>query len=451
MSKVIKLKQGLDIKLEGEADAGKVFPVSCDYYAIKPTDFRALAPRLEVKVGDAVRAGDPLFADKYRPAIKFTSPVSGVVEAIRRGEKRKILAVVVKAGEQITYKTFDLPAPGALSAGIVVERLLESGLWPMIKQRPFDMIADPATRPKGIFVSAFDSSPLAPDYQTLLKDEARALQAGFDALNKLSPVPVSLNARAGETRSPLFDALRGVTINYFSGPHPAGNVGVQIHHLDPLNKGELAWVVSLPDVALIGRFFLSGRVDLRRTVALVGSEVAAPACHETLVGARVGSIVSGKLRDRGHQRLLSGNVLTGESVDPDSFLGFYHTMITVIPEGDRHEFLGWATPGFHKFSMSHAFPSFLRPKKRYRLDTNYHGERRAFVISGQYERVLPVDIFPVYLLKAILAGDLEKMEQLGIYEVAPEDLALCEFVCTSKIPVQEIVDRGIEIMMKELI
>ncbi|MDR1415451.1 MAG: Na(+)-translocating NADH-quinone reductase subunit A [Odoribacteraceae bacterium] len=446
MPKEIKLKRGLDIKLEGEADVGRVSPAPCNYYAIKPTDFRALTPKLEVKVGDRVKAGDPLFVNKYRPEIRFTAPVSGVVEEIRRGEKRKILAVVVKADERISYKVFDIPAPDALSGEVVVERLLESGLWPMIKQRPYDVIADPSTRPKAIFVSGFDSSPLAPDYKALLKDEREALQAGFDALNKLTPGAVNLNTQAEDAS----DAPRGVKVNLFSGAHPAGNVGVQIHHLDPINKGELAWVVSLPDVALIGRFFLGGRVDLRRRVALVGSEVETPACYDTLVGALVGSIVEGRLRD-GRRCILSGNVLTGERVDAESFLGFYHTMITVIPEGDRREFLGWATPGFGKFSVSRTFPSFLFPKKRYRLDTNFHGERRAFVMSGQYEKVLPMNIFPVYLLKAILAGDLEKMEQLGIYEVAPEDLALCEFVCTSKIPVQEIVDKGIELMMKELI
>ena len=446
MIKVIKLKKGLDIKLEGEADRGKRFPVACSRYAVKPTDFRALVPRIEVAVGDTVKAGDVLFSNKHVPAVKFTSPVSGTVEEIRRGEKRKVLAVVVKADEEIAYKEFAVAPVAALTGERVVELLLESGLWPLIKQRPYDIVANPATRPKAIFVPAFDSSPLAPDYNVLLEDERESLQAGFDALGKLTGGALHLNARPGEWR----DAPRGVTVHYFSGPHPAGNAGVQIHHLDPVNKGEIAWVVNLPDVALIGRFFLHGRVDLRERIALAGSEVTTPAYLDTIAGASIGEIVAGRSRERERQRVISGNVLTGERVELDSFLGFYHRMITVIPEGDRHEFLGWATPGFGKFSMSRAFPSFLFPGKRYRLDANYHGEERAFVMSGQYEKVLPLDIFPVYLLKAILAGDVEKMEQLGIHEVAPEDLALCEFVCTSKIPVQEIVSRGIESMMKEL-
>jgi Na+-transporting NADH:ubiquinone oxidoreductase subunit A len=450
MLKVIKLKKGLDIKLEGEADLAKRSPVSCDYYAIKPTDFRALTPKLEVKIGDTVKAGDPLFSNKYKPEVKFSAPVSGVVEAIHRGEKRKILSVVVKADEKIAYREFNLPPLSGVSGDELVERLLESGLWPLIRQRPYDIIADPNTRPKAIFVSGFDSSPLAPDYKTILKEESRTLQAGLDGLNKLCSRPVNLNVRAEDADAPLFSALREVEIHYFSGPHPAGNAGIQIHHLNPINKGETVWVVNITDVVLLGRFFLTGRVDLRKTILLVGSEVTAPACYDTIVGAQIGSIVKDKLRDREHQRILSGSVLTGDSVDTESFLGFYHNMITVIPEGDRYEFLGWATPGFNKFSISRSYLSFLFPNKRYRLDANYHGERRAFVMSGQYEKVFPMEILPVYLLKAILSGDLEKMEQLGIYEVTPEDMALCEFVCTSKIPVQEIVDSGIRLMLKEL-
>ncbi|MDR2129792.1 MAG: Na(+)-translocating NADH-quinone reductase subunit A [Odoribacteraceae bacterium] len=451
MPETIKLKKGLDIKLEGEAGGEDPRPVPCALHALKPTDFRALVPKLEVKAGDRVRAGDPLFSNKHNPAVKFTAPVSGTVEEIRRGEKRKILAVVVKADERITYKEFATPAPGEEAPGErIIELLLESGLWPLIKQRPYDIIADPATRPKAIFVTAFDSSPLAPDYKILLKNERPALRAGLNALSKLTGGTLHLNARAGETPLPADDLPRNVKINHFAGPHPAGNVGVQIHHLDPINKGETAWVVNLPDVALIGRFLSSGRVDLRQLVALAGSEVTAPAYLSTITGARVGDIVKGRLRDRERQRVISGNVLTGERVTEDSFLGFYHRLITVIPEGDRPEFLGWATPGLEKFSMSRAFPSFLFPNKRYRLNANYHGEQRAFVMSGQYEKVLPMDILPVYLLKAILAGDIEKMEQLGILEVAPEDLALCEFACTSKIPVQEIIASGIERMMKEL-
>ena len=450
MSKIIKLKRGLDIKLEGEIKQTMALEVASDYYALKPTDFRALTPKLEVRPGDRVKAGDPLFSNKYSPKVKFTSPVSGVVDRVNRGERRRILEVVVKADEAIEYKTFH---PGKIEESAkekLVDALLESGLWPLIKQRPYDIIANPASTPKAIIVSGFDSAPLAPDFSLLLKEETAALQTGFDCLKALSPGPVYLNLRPDTPSSSPLANLKGVEINYFSGPHPAGNTGIQLHHLDPVNKGEIVWSIHVMDIVLIGRFFLTGRYDVRKTIALVGSEVKEPAYYHTIAGARVGCLVEGRVKNELHERVISGNVLTGKRVDTDSFLGYYNYMVTVIPEGDYSEFLGWASPGFNKFSMSKSFPSFLCPKKKYPLDCNYHGERRAYVVSGQYEKVLPMDMFPVYLIKAILAHDLDKMEQLGMYEVAPEDMALCEFVCTSKIPVQQVLEQGIEFMMKEL-
>lgn len=328
-------------------------------------------------------------------------------------------------------------------------RLLESGVWPLIKQRPYDIIADPMSTPKAVFVSAFDSAPLAPDYDLILNNQSKDLQTGIDCLCKLCNKNVNLGLQENTPSASVFTKLQHVDINYFAGPHPAGNVGVQIHHLNPINKGEQVWVVNIQDVAIIGRLFNEGRFDARKIIALAGSEVTKPQYYHSILGASIQDLTAGKLKNAVEQRIISGNVLTGTRVVPEGHLGYYDNQITVIPEGNNYEFLGWAAPGFNKFSASRLFPSFLCPKKHYTLDTNYHGERRAFVVTGQYEKVFPMDIYPVYLLKAVLAQDIDRMEQLGIYEVVPEDMALCEFVCTSKTPVQKILSDGIELMMKE--
>lgn len=449
MSKVIKLKRGLDIKLNGEAERVVQAMGEATHCALKPTDFRALVPKLAVKVGDEVKAGDVLFTDKMRPEVRFTSPVSGIVEEIKRGERRKLLEVIVKADAETRYREFGKAEVGKLSREEIIGRMLEAGVWPMVKQRPYDIIAHPETSPKAVFVSAFDSAPLAPDYEVVLKGREKDLQTGIDCLSKLCNKQVNLNLRAGSPGTSVFAKLQGVEVNYFAGPHPSGNAGVQINHLNPINKGETVWIVNIQDVAIIGRLFNEGRFDARKVVALAGSEVSKPLYYQSILGASVAEMVKDKLKGNGNERIISGNVLTGTGVAADSYMGYYDNLLTVIPEGNHYEFLGWAAPGFNKFSASKLFPSFLCPKKQYTLDTNYHGERRAFVVSGQYEQVFPIDIYPVYLLKAILAGDIDQMEQLGIYEVAPEDMALCEFVCTSKTPVQQIVSEGIELMMKE--
>lgn len=449
MSKVIKLKKGLDIKLNGEADKVVQTLGAGSRYALKPTDFRALTPKLTVKVGDEVKAGDALFTDKMRPEVKFTSPVSGTVEEIKRGERRKLLEIIVKSDGENRYRDFGKADVNRLSREEIVSRMQESGVWPMVKQRPYDIVANPESQPKAVFVSAFDSAPLAPDYDVALNGQEQALQAGIDCLKKLSGKDINLNLPADMSQASVFTKLKNVEINYFSGPHPAGNVGVQINHLNPINKGEIVWTVNVQDVAIIGRLFTEGRFDAQKVIALAGSEVTRPMYYHCTLGASIAEITNGKLKGNVEERIISGNVLTGTRVEKDGFLGYYDNLVTVIPEGNHYEFLGWAAPGFNKFSASRLFPSFLCPKKHYTLDTNYHGERRAFVVTGQYEKVLPMDIYPVYLLKAILAQDIDQMEQLGIYEVAPEDFALCEFVCTSKIPVQKIVSEGIELMMRE--
>lgn len=451
MSKVITLKRGLDIPIKGEADKAVRSKIKSELYALKPADFRGVTPRMAVKAGERVLAGDILFTDKNRPEIQFASPVSGTVEEIRRGEKRRILEVIVRADEEMSYRSHTLRAPAKYTREEMIGLLLESGFWPMVRQRPYDIIADPKAMPKAVVVSGFDSGPLAPDFEMTLKREKEALQMGFDCLARLSDRPVVLNLPATASENSVFNTIQGVEVNRFKGPHPAGNVGVQIHHLFPIAKGETVWVVNAADVALIGRFFLTGRYDLTQMIALAGSEVKHPAYYNVIKGVCVHALLDNRLNNKVHQRIISGNPLSGTVIGEAGYLGFYDNMLAVIPEGDNYEFLGWAAPGFSKFSVSRTFPSFLFPKSfRFKVDANTHGEQRAFVISGQYEKVLPMDIYPVYLLKAVLSKDLDKMEQLGIYEVVPEDLALCEFVCTSKIPVQQILNDGILLMMKEL-
>lgn len=450
MSKVIKLKKGLDIKLNGASEKVVKPQEPCSFYAVKPTDFRGLTPKLVVKIGDDVKAGDALFYDKMHPQIQITSPVSGKVEAINRGERRKLLEVVIKANDQIVYRDFGTGDVNQMSRDEVISRLLESGVWPSIKQRPYDIIAIPSTTPKAIFVSGFDSAPLAIDYELVLTGQEKELQAGFDCLKVLCGRNVNVNLEASTANSSILAKMKNVDINFFEGKHPVGNVGIQIHHLNPINKGDLVWVVNIQDVATIGRLFNEGHYNAQKIIALSGSEVSRPMYYKTISGASIAALTAGKLKNQVHQRIISGDVLTGTQVSEQGYLSYYSNQVTVIPEGDHYEFMGWASPGFGKFSASRLFPSFLCSKKSYTLDANYHGEARAFVVSGQYESVLPMDIYPVFLLKAILAKDIDKMEQLGIYEIAPEDLALCEVVCTSKTPVQAIVSQGIELMMKEL-
>jgi Na+-transporting NADH:ubiquinone oxidoreductase subunit A len=448
MSKHFKLKRGLDIRLKGGAEAvlGSVSQIRT--VALKPTDFPGLTPKLKVKADMQVKAGDALFFDKYHPEILFSSPVSGTVKAINRGERRKILEVVVESDGKMESLAFTKADPSVLSREQVKTHLLQSGLWPFLKQRPYGILAKPADVPKHIFISCFDSAPLAPDYSFILKGQEKILQSGINALAKLTEGKVFLGLPDGNTA--FFGQLKNVETNIFSGPHPAGVVGIQIHQVSPINKGEIVWTINLLDVLFIGRLFETGKIDMRKIVALTGSEVNAPKYYPTILGGCLENVLVNNTKKEVKERIISGNVLTGTKVDQDDFLGFFDHQLTVIPEGDNYEFMGWADPGFNKFTASKAFFSKLFPKKSYTLDANLHGGERAFVLSGQYEKYLPMDILPVYLLKAILANDIDKMEELGIYEIVEEDLALCEYACTSKIKVQDIVRQGLDLMMKEL-
>lgn len=450
MSQVIKLKKGLDILLEGEAKRELTRLPLVHAYALKPEDFPGVTPKLLVRVDDEVKVGTPLFFDKYRPQILFTSPVSGKVSAIVRGEKRKILEVVITPEAEQVYETFDVPAIEATDREQIKSLMLKAGLWPMVIQRPFGIVANPQDTPKSIFVSGFDSAPLAPDMNFVLENEAENLETGFALLGKLTDGKVYLGLKNGT--SGVLNQVKNAEIRLFEGPHPAGNVGVQIHHIDPINKGDVVWTVDVQHVAMIGRFFRTGRVDMSKIVALTGSETAQPRYFSVITGLPINSIVRQKeLRSQTEKvRIISGNVLTGRRVEPEGYLGFYSNQVTVIPEGDTYEFLGWGMPRLNKFSVSRSYFSWLSPKKHYRLDTNMNGGVRAYVVTGLYDKYLPMDIYPLYLLKAILAGDIDKMENLGIYEVIEEDFALCEFVDPSKTEMQAIIRQGIDLMIKEL-
>ncbi len=449
MSKKITLRKGLDIKLEGEAAKELVAAKQATEYAISPLDFENVAPKLLVKVGDKVEAGSPIFFNKENSKILFPSPVSGEISAINRGEKRKILNITIKADATQSYKEFAKVDPTKANRAEVVALLLESGLWSKLIQRPYGVIADPEQSPKAIFVSTFDSAPLAIDYSFALKSDMEAIQKGIEVLSALSSGKVHFGLKAGEESS--FSSLKGAEFTSFEGKHPAGNIGVQIHHVDPVNKGEVVWTINIQDLVVVGRLFLTGKVDMTKVVAVAGSEAAKPCYVKTITGAPISAIVGGvKAQAEGDSvRYISGSVLTGSKSSADGYLGYYSNMVTVIPEGDKYELLGWAMPRFNKFSVSKSYFSWLCPKKKYTLDTNMNGGERAFVVTGLYEKYLPMDIYPMHLLKAILAQDIDAMENLGIYEVVEEDFALCEFVDPSKYEMQELIRKGINIMIKE--
>lgn len=452
MSKTVKLRKGLDIRLLGAANKVKVDVPMPKVVSIKPTDFHGLIPKMLLKEGEAVTAGQPIFQDKYEEVIKYVSPVNGTLKAIVRGAKRRILEVQIDVSDSQNFDGGTAIDIAGLSGEQVKETMLSAGLWPFVKQRPIDIVADPNQTPKAIFVSAFDSAPLAPDFDFVLHGKNKEFQAGLDALGKLTDGKVHLTLNGKAPADATFTEAKGVQINKISGKHPAGNVGTQIHHIDPLNKGEFIWVVNAQDVAIIGRYFLSGKFIPKRTIALTGSEVKDPQYMDVILGTNVADILKDRFTSD-NVRVVSGNVLTGEKIEADGFLGYYDNQITVIPEGDQLKFVltkGWLGPGFDKFSNSRLFPTFLSGSKQFRLDTNLNGEERAFVVTGELEKVFPFDILPMQLIKAAITDDIDNMEALGIYEVAPEDFALCEYVCTTKINIQDKIRTGLDLIQEEV-
>ncbi len=445
MANTIRIKKGLNINLIGEAKK-EISAIDAGRYAIKPTDFLGVFPRLLVKEGDVVKAGTPLFIDKYRENIVFTSPVSGIIEEICRGDKRVLEEIRIKSGDRTEYEDFGKTDISKANREAIIEKLLKSGAWAMIRQRPYTIIANPADTPRGIYVSGFDSAPLAPDYSMIVKGNVSDFQLGIDALAKLAGTPVKLGLPGGKSD---FPQVSNTDITYFDGPHPAGNVGIQIHHTNPLNKGEIVWIVNPQDVIIIGRLFSKGIYDTSVIIPLCGSEVKNPKYFRTYKGVNVRAMLKDNLAE-GKARIISGNVLTGTRIKADGYLGFYHNQFTVIPEGNYSEFLGWALPGLNKFSFSKSFFSYLTPNRKYRLDTNFHGSERAYVMTGQYEKVFPMDIYPMQLIKACLAENIEMMENLGVYEVDEEDFALIEFIDTSKTEIQSIIRKGLDLIRKEM-
>lgn len=448
MSNVIKLRKGLDIHLQGKLSEPTPLSVrESDDYALCPDDFVGVAPKVVVKEGDKVKAGDALFVNKHFPEVRFASPVSGEVSAVVRGERRKVLCVKVKADKEQQYADFGRKDPKDLDAAQVKTALLEAGLFGFIDQLPYAVSTNPSVSPKAIFVSALRDKPLAFDFSIELKGNESDFQLGLTALSKMAKTYLGIGAKQQDI-SALNDA-KDVEVNVFDGPCPAGNVGVQVNHLLPVNKGDVVWTVDPSVVIFIGRLFSTGHVDLRRQVALVGSKVKTNGVANVLIGKRIGDIVEGKLEE-GHLRIINGNVLTGKPCTFDDYLGTHTSEITVIPEGDDvDELLGWIMPRTNQFSVNRSYFSWLCPKKEYALDARIKGGERHMIMSGEYDSVLPMDIYGEYLIKAIIAGDIDKMEQLGIYEVSPEDFALAEFVDSSKLELQKIVRQGLDMLRKE--
>ncbi|MCD7899110.1 MAG: Na(+)-translocating NADH-quinone reductase subunit A [Bacteroides sp.] len=451
MANVIKLCRGLDISLKGKA-AQEMFSVKTpDTYALVPDDFPGVTPKVVVKEQEHVLAGAPLFVDKNHPEVNFVSPVSGIVTGVIRGERRKVMAITVQADAKQEKVEIGIKQVSSLSAEEIKSILCESGLFAFIKQRPYDVIANPENTPRAIFVSGFDSKPLAPDFEYQLRGEETNFQTGLDALAKMAKTYLGINKNQKAT---ALTQAKHVTITAFEGPHPAGNVGIQIHHIAPISKGEVVWTVGAEDVILIGRLFNNGYVDFTRTVAVTGSEVLKPAYCKLIAGASITNVFAGNVIKDKTLRYISGNVLTGKRILPDGYLGAFDSELTVIPDGSEvHEFLGFIMPRFNQFSVNHSYFSWILDafkKREYTIDARIKGGKRNMIMSNEYDRVLPMDILPEYLIKAIITGDIDRMEQLGIYEVAPEDFALCEFVCSSKQELQKIVRVGLDNLRAEM-
>lgn len=445
MANVIKLRKGLDINLKGKAEETKILLKSSGKYALVPDDFEGVVPKVVVKEGDKVKAGDALFVNKNYPTVKFASPVSGTIAAVERGDRRKVLSIRVDADANQEFRDFGASNVNTLTGEQVKSMLLDAGLFGYINQLPYAISTNPETHPKAIFVSALRDMPLAANFEFELKGKEKDFQTGLTALSKMAKTYLGVGVHSS------MENFKDVEVTVFDGKCPAGNVGVQVNHLDPVNKGEVVWTIGDPTVVLfIGRLFNSGKVDLRRTVALAGSEVKNPAYVDMLVGQELTTLLSNSYDSDHSVRIINGNPLTGRPTTKDGFLGAHTSEITVIPEGDdKNEMLGWIMPRFGQFSVNRSYCSWLFGKKQYALDARIKGGERHMIMSGEYDRVLPMDIYGEYLIKAIIAGDIDRMEQLGIYEVSPEDFAVAEFVDSSKLELQRIVREGLNILRKE--
>ena len=448
MSNDIRIKRGHTLRLIGETEKTLVDAPRSKTFAIKPPDFHSVVPKMTLKEGAKVQAGDEIFYSKYTGEVRFTSPVSGTLKEIKRGQKRRIMEVIIEADPQDTYRDFGKIDPLTADSVDVKNRILESGCWAFINQRPYDIVADPKDTPKAIFVSALNTAPLSADIEFILKDRLDAFQVGLNALNKLTRGKVHLSVAKNGGGS--FNKMENVEIHQVSGPHPAANVGVQIHHIDPMNIGERVWTIKAEDVAIIGELCMTGKYNAVRTIGVAGSASKAEnrKYFRTKIGANVDDIVRTVSDD---VRIISGDVLTGRKINNGQYIDFFSNVVTLIPEGNKYRMLGWLPFTYNDIpSKSRTNLSWMFPKKRYEVNTNLHGEVRALVVTGEMEEVVPMDIFPMQLIKACMAGDIEKMENLGIYEVAPEDFALVDYVNTSKIEAQEIIRLGLDLMITEV-
>lgn len=448
MSNDIRITKGLDLRINGEAAKQTVVSKRSQIYSILPSDFHKVTPKLVLKEGAEVKAGEVIFFSKYDERVKFVSPVSGKIVEVKRGEKRVILEVRIQADAQDSFHSFGVKSPSKMTSDEVRNHLLNAGCWPFIKQRPYDIIANSNDKPKAIFISAYASAPLATDFEYTLKEKLADFQTGIDALSHLTDgkIHLSVNGKANS----IFSNVKGVQLHKVHGPHPAGNVGVQISKIDPINSGEKVWIVAPDDVAIIGHLFNTGNFNPVRTIAIAGSEVKNPSYQEVIVGASLKEVLSDRLASS-NVRIISGDVLTGKKVSVEGYLGYYSNMITVIPEGNQYRMFGWMPfAGSNIHSMQRTSFSWLTPNKKYTPNTNLNGEERALVVTGEMEKVMPIDIYPMQLLKACLAKDIDKMENLGIYEVAPEDFALIDYSNTSKLEAQEIIREALDLMINEV-
>ncbi|WP_343487712.1 Na(+)-translocating NADH-quinone reductase subunit A [Allomuricauda sp. d1] len=449
MSKDIKIKKGLNINLVGAAEHTTSKAVLSNIYAYNLEDFHGITPKMMLKEGEEIKAGEPLFYNKSNEAMKFVSPVSGELVEIFRGARRRILTLKILADKEqefLVNKKVDLEKADGEE---LRELLLESGCWPFIKQRPYDRVANPDVVPKSIFISGVATAPLAADVEYVLSGKENELQAAITALSKMTPGKVHISVK--DKANSVFSNVEGAVLHKVSGPHPAGLVGTQINKIDPINKGETVWTVAPQDLIIIGEFLLTGKFNAERTIALAGSAVKTPKYYTTKIGTEISTFLYASGVNLKKFRLINGDVLTGSRVKPDGYLGFYNSTVTAIPEGDDYEFFGWNKPVFNKISPTRALTfSWMQPNKKYDLDTNTNGEHRAFVVTGQYEKVFPLDIYPLQLLKACMVKDIDEMEQLGLYEVAPEDFSLTEFICISKQPHQQIIREGLDLLYEEI-
>ncbi len=447
-----KLSKGFDIKLVG-ASTGVTDHAGVTRFAVKPQNFNGMSPipKVVVEAGDEVKAGDVIYFDKKVPNVQYVSPVSGEIVEVVRGAKRSIAEIVILADKENTYAQHETPNVETASREDLVNYMMASGAWSLLNQRPFDIVPAEDAIPKNIFISTFSSAPLAVDMSLIAKENITALQKAIDVLTKLTPgkVYLGLDAKVEDPKSSVFGSLTGAEKHWFAGKHPYGNVGVQIHHMAPIANGTTVWTLGVNEMVTLGHLFLSGEYKTPRYVAVTGAGVTKPVTVKTYQGANVGDLVANNLNE-GNNRIIAGDVLTGQAVEASEYLNFKDSQVTVLSEGDYYELFGWLLPINPRPSISRTFPAFLMPNFEFEGDTNTHGESRAFVVSGQYESVLPMDIYPQYLMKAIMTGDFEKMEGLGINELSEEDVALCEFVCTSKQPLQSILRDGLDMMQEQL-